>query len=234
MSTITPRDADTTTTSSSTARPLARTLARVSVGAAVTTAAAIVIAGLADPGYSPRSEAISALASVESKSASIMIFGFVTMALTAVSAGTALFLVLKGKAARTGSVLVIVAGVLTLLAGFARQSCSTLQQACLDRESAGTVSGAHVFHNLVSLGLFVLLVAAGFFLSAGLKRNPANRHRCRGARVAAFATLGFMVWFGSGAYGTNGGLVESAFILLAFGTPAYLATRVTAQAPEGI
>ena len=37
-----------------------------------------------------------------------------------------------------------------------------------------------------------------------------------------------MVWFGSGAYGTNGGLVEAAFILLAFGTPAYLATRVVA------
>ena len=41
-----------------------------------------------------------------------------------------------------------------------------------------------------------------------------------------------MVWFGSGAYGTNGGLVESAFILLAFGTPAYVATRVAAREPE--
>ena len=168
MSTITPTDARTITTSSSTAR----TLAKVSVGAAFTTAAAIVIAGLVDPGYSARSEAISALASVESKSASIMIFGFVTMALTALSAGTALFLVLKGKAARTGSVLVMIAGVLTLVAGFARQSCSTLQQACLDRESAGTVSGAHVTHNLVSLLLFVLLVAGGFFLS---RRSEAQR-----------------------------------------------------------
>ena len=229
MSTITPTDASTVTTSSSST---ARTLAKVSVGAAFTTAAAIVIAGLADPGYSARSEAISALASVESKSASIMIFGFVTMALTALSAGTALFLVLKGKAARTGSVLVMIGGVLTLVAGFARQSCSTLQQACLDRESAGTVSGAHVTHNLVSLALFVLLVAGGFFLSAGLKRNMAYRHMSRRVRVAAFAALGFMVWFGSGAYGTNGGLVESAFILLAFGTPAYVATRVAAREPE--
>jgi hypothetical protein len=161
-----------------------------------------------------------------------MIFGFVTMALTALSAGTALLLVLKGKAARTGSVLVMIGGALTLVAGFARQSCSTLQQACLDRESAGTVSGAHVTHNLISLVLFVLLVAGGFFLSTGLKRNAAYRHLSRGARVAAFATLGFMVWFGSGAYGTNGGVVESAFILLAFGTPAYLANRVAGQEPE--
>jgi hypothetical membrane protein len=225
MSIITPADAPRITKSST----VARTLAKVSVGSAVTTAAAIVIAGLADPGYSARSEAISALASVESKSASIMIFGFVAMALTALSAGTALLLGLKGKAARTGSVLVIIGGVLTLVAGFARQSCSTLQQACLDRESAGTVSGAHVTHNLVSLVLFVLLVAGGFFLAAGVKRNAAYRQLSLRARVAAFATLGFMIWFGSGAYGTNGGLVESAFILLAFGTPAYLATQVASH-----
>jgi len=228
MSTISPADAPTITTSST----IARTLAKVGVGAAVTTAAAIIIAGFADPGYSARSEAISALASVESKSASIMIFGFVTMALTAVSAGAALFLGLKGKAARTGSVFVIIGGLLTLVAGFARQSCSTLQQSCLNRESAGMVSGAHVTHNLISLVLFVLLVSAGFFLAAGLKRNAAHRHLSPRARFAAFATLGLMVWFGSGAYGSNGGLVESAFILLAFGTPAYLATRVASHEPH--
>ena len=223
MSTIAPADGPTITTSPM----IARTLAKGSVVAAVTTAAAIAVAGFADPGYSARSEAISALASVESESARIMIFGFVTMALTALAAGTALFLALKGKAARTGSVFVIIGGVLTLVAGFARQSCSTLQQSCLDRETAGTVSAAHVTHNLVSLVLFVLLVAAGFFLAAGLKRNAAaHRHLSRRTRCAAFAALSLMVWFGSGAYGTNGGLVESAFILLAFGTPAYLATRV--------
>jgi hypothetical membrane protein len=222
MSTTAPADAPTITTSPM----IARTLAKVSVGAAVTTAAAIAIAGFTDPGYSARSEAISALASVESKSASIMIFGFVTMALTALSAGTALFLALKGKAARTASVFVIIGGVLTLVAGFTRQSCSTLQQSCLDRETAGTVSGAHVTHNLVSLVLFVLLVAAGFLLAAGLKRSVAHRHLSLRVRIAATATLAFMVWFGSGFYGTNGGLVESAFILLAFGTPAYVATRV--------
>ena len=224
MSTITPV-APATTASSTTAR----VLARVSVGAAVTTGAAIVVAGMVDPGYSPRSEAISALASVESEAASIMIFGFVTMALTALAAGGALLLSLHGKAARAGSVLVVIGGALTLVAGFARQSCSTLQQSCLDRESAGAVSGSHVVHNLVSLVLFVLLVAGGFFLAAGLKRNPAHRHLSHGAHLAAFATLGLMVWFGSAAYGTNGGLVESAFILFAFGTPAFLATRVTAR-----
>jgi len=228
MSTIAPADGPTITTSPM----IARTLAKGSVVAAVTTAAAIAVAGFADPGYSARSEAISALASVESESARIMIFGFVTMALTALAAGTALFLALKGKAARTGSVFVIIGGVLTLVAGFARQSCSTLQQSCLDRETAGTVSAAHVTHNLVSLVLFVLLVAAGFLLAAGLKRSVAHRHLSLRVRIAAAATLTFMVWFGSGCYGTNGGLVESAFILLAFGTPAYVATRVASQEPQ--
>ena len=228
MSTLTTPRATTTSSSASTARHLAK----VSVGAAVTTAAAIIVAGLLDPGYSARSEGISALASVESKSASVMIFGFVTMSLTALAGGSALFLTLRGKAARTGSVLVVVAGLLTLVAGFARQSCSSLQQACLDRESAGDVAGSHVVHNLVSLVLFVLLVAGGFFLAAGLKRNAAHRHLARGTRIAAFAALGFMVWFGSAAYGSNGGLVESVFILLAFGTPACVATLVTARDGE--
>lgn len=230
MSTTLAADVDTSSQSPSTAG----VLAKVSVAAAVATALAIVVAGLADPGYSPRSEAISALASVESKSASIMIVGFVTMALTALSAGGSLFIVLKGKAARTGSALVVIAGLLTLVAGFARQSCSTLQQSCLDRESAGAVSGAHVTHNLVSLVLFVLLVAGGFFLAAGVKRNATHRYLSLRARVAAFVTLGFMIWFGSGAYGTNGGLVESGFILLAFGTPAYLAIQAARRQHERV
>ena len=145
---------------------------------------------------------------MESKSASIMIFGFVTMALDRPVCGAALLLVLKGKAARTGSVLVVIAVARPLVAGFARQSCSTLQQACLDRESAGTVSGAHVTHNLVSLVLFVLLVAGGFFLAPGLKRNAAYRapgparprRRLRRAGLHGLVRLG--------AYGNNGGLVE--------------------------
>lgn len=201
-------------------------LAVVSAGAAV---AAIALAGLLDPGYSARSEAISALASEESKSAAIMIFGFVAMAVTLLASGSYLFTRLKGKAGKAGSALVVVAGVLTLVAGFARQDCSNLQQACLAQEEAGLVSSHHVVHNLVSLVLFLVLIVGTFLLASGVRRSgqPGLGRR---TRFAATASLVLLLWFVSGAFGSNGGLVECAFIAVVFGTPVLLATRILGRA----
>ncbi len=206
---------------------LDRVLAKVAAGAAFAFAGGVAIAGALDPGYSHRSEAMSALASTESESAPVMIVTFLFLSLTAVASGAVLFRTLRGKAARTGSVLVLLAGAAMLVVGFARQSCSTLQQACLDRESAEQVSGAHVVHNLVSLVVFVLLVVGGFVLASGLRRNPAFARLARPTRIAASASLLFMVWFGSEAYGENGGIVQRVFLLLAFGIPVVLALKVT-------
>jgi hypothetical membrane protein len=201
-------------------------LVRIASISAIAAGAAIVVAGLLDPGYSARSEAISALASQESRSAALMIVGFVLMATTLLASGTFLFSRLTGKAGRTGSVLVVIAGLLTLVVGFNRQDCSTLQQACLAREEAETVSAQHVIHNLVSLPLFLLLIVAAFFLAAGLRRWGRDPRLARATVLAGCASLVFAVWFGSGAYGSNGGLVESALVLVAFGWPAVVANRV--------
>jgi len=38
------------------------------------------------------------------------------------------------------------------------------------------------------------------------------------------------VWFGSGAYGDNGGLVQRAFLLAAFGLPIVVALRASRRA----
>jgi hypothetical membrane protein len=209
-----------------------RSAARVAVLAATAAVAAIILAGALDPGYSRRSEAISALASLQSQSAGVMIFGFLCMATALLAAGGVLAATLSGKAARAGAVLVLLAGAATVVVGFARQSCSTLQQACLDRESAGTVSDSHVVHNLVSLVLFVMLVVGGFLLAAGLHRSAAHRHLARRVRLAAVGSLVSMVWFGSGAYGHNGGLVEIVLVLLAYGTPVYVAARVTGRGAQ--
>jgi hypothetical membrane protein len=206
---------------------LNRTLAKVAAGAALAFAAGVAIAGALDPGYSHRSEAMSALASTESESAAVMIVAFLFLSLTALASGAVLARVLRGKAARAGSTLVLVAGAATVVVGFARQSCSSLQEACLARESAGEVSGAHVVHNLVSLLLFVCLVIGGFLLASGLRRNPAYAHLARRTRIAASASLVLMVWFGSAAYGDNGGIVQRLFLLLAFGIPVVLALRVS-------
>ena len=208
-----------------------RLLAHIAAGAAATAAAAIALAGFLDPGYSRVSEAISALASQESAAAPVMIVGFMAMAVTLLAAGATLFRALPGKRAKVGAVLVVLAGLMTVVVGLARQSCSSLQADCLARESAGTVSSSHWIHNLVSLVLFVFLVVASFLWTAGLKRSTGSKSLARVSLLVAIATAVFFVWFGSGAYGTFGGLVERVLVWLAFGWPAYLAVRVTRSAP---
>ena len=209
-----------------------RRLAHVSLGAAAVAAAAIAIAGFLDPGYSRTSEAISALASRESGAAPVMIVGFLAMAVTLLAAGTALFRTLPTKRAKAGSVLVVLAGLLTVVAGVARQSCSSLQAECLARESAGTVSASHWVHNLVSLPLFLFLVVAGFLWGAGLARLTGSQGLARVTLLVAVTGAVFFVWFGSDAFGSYGGLVERVLVWLTFGWPTYLALRATRHAAD--
>lgn len=190
-------------------------------------AGGVILAGALDPGYSHRSEGMSALASLESQAAGIMTVAFLSLVVATVAAGLSLLFTLGGKSGRTAGVLVTLAGIGMVGVTFARQSCSSLQQACLDRESAGDVAGSHVVHNLVSLVVFVLLVAAGFVLASALRRTPRLTHLTRRVRVAAFASLALMIWFGSAAYGDNGGLVQRAFLAIAFGLPVLVALRAS-------
>jgi hypothetical protein len=180
---------------------------------------AITVAGSLDPGYSALSEGISALASTESQSAPIMIIGFALMAVAAVSAGVAVWRALGGKLATAAGILLVLAGVATAADGFFRQSCSSLQQVCLQRESAGTVSSDHVLHNLIALPLFLFLVIAGFLLVGAVGRSPALRSYRRWVLAGAISTLIFFVWFGSGVYSDLGGLVQRVLVLSAYGLP---------------
>lgn len=202
--------------------PRARALARTAIGAAVAAVLAIVVAGLLDPGYSPVSEGISPLASHESQVAPVMIGAFMAMAVALLSAGAALLNLLPGKRAAAAAILVLLAGSATVVVGFARLDCSTLQQECMARESAGTVSTGHVVHNLVSLGLFLLLAIATFLWGAGLRRVGEAR-LARLTLLAAVLIVVFLFWFMSGAYGSAGGLVQRVFISLVYGWPVLLA-----------
>ena len=204
-----------------------RVLAHVATGATALAAVCIALAGSLDPGYSRVSEAISALASQESAAAPVMIVGFLAMAVMLLAAGATLFRALPGKRAPVGAVLVVLAGLMTVVVGLARQSCSSLQADCLARESAGTVSASHWVHNLVSLPLFIFLTVAAFLWTAGLTRAAGSTGLARFSLVVAIATAVFLVWFGSGAYGTFGGLVERVLVWLAFGWPVFLAVRLT-------
>jgi hypothetical protein len=206
------------------ARP-ARRLADASLTFAAGFVLILVAAGFIDPGYSQRGEAISALASTESEAGGLMVLGFVFLAGTALTSGLALLRSLRGRAGRSAGVLVTLAGLLTLVCGFARQSCSTLQKSCLDRESTGDVTGAHVLHNLTALVLFALLVIAGFLIASALRRDPRWSHLSRRVRLAAALGAASFIWFGSGAYGDDGGVVQRLLVLVAYGLPLAVALR---------
>ena len=196
--------------------------AAVALAASAGSIVAITLAGLLDPGYSAASEAISALASTESQSAPIMTIGFALMAVTAVSGGVAVWRALGVKIAAAAGILLTLAGVLTLAEAFFRQSCSSLQQVCLQRESAGTVSSDHMLHNLIALPLFGFLVIAGFLLVGAVGRSPARRRYRGRVLTGAICTLILFVWFGSGAYSDLGGLVQRALVLSAYGLPVII------------
>jgi len=213
-----------------TGAPAARSiLPALSITGGATFAAAVAIAGWLDPGYSQRSEGISALASTESQGAGVMIAGFVALAVSGLAAGAALVRAAQNRTGRIAGGLVVVAGLLTLVAGFARQSCSSFQQSCLDRESAGLVTGSHVVHNLVALLGFLLLVVAAGLLTASLRRNPVQRKLFRIALVAVLAEVALFVVIGAQAYGSGGGLGQRLFVLLAYGLPILAATRLSAD-----
>lgn len=201
-------------------------LARLSALGLCGFAAAILIAGLRTPGYSHRSEAISALGAKDSGAPDIMMVGFLFLAVSLLAAGAVLVRTVQGRTGRVGALLVLLAGVAAVVTAVARQDCSTLKEACAARERAGNVSGEHVLHDLTGLVLFAALVIGLFFLASGLRRTAGAGTTAAATQGVAVAALSLMVWFGSDAYGDNGGLVQRALVALACGWPALLASAL--------
>lgn len=184
----------------------------------------IAAAGALYPGYSHVREGISALAATDSPSAWVMIAGFLALAVATVSAGVTLWVRLRtGIAGRIGAAMVVLAGVGMVVAALAREDCSDTRDACAAAESAGTVSGHHVIHQLGSLAVFLVLTIALSVLARGLRRSRAWAHLAvptRLAGLAAFAGIAMLVTVGFGAVE---GLVERAVVTLLFGLPIVLA-----------
>src|SRR6478672_7783471 len=123
--------------------------------------AAWLAAWTAQETYSPRREDISALAALDAQQPWIMISGFLALALglTALGAGL-LRTVAGGRAARAGALLVVLAGLGILVAGIARNDCSSELEACKARIDGGAVSWHHDLHDAVSGLVFLTLVVA--------------------------------------------------------------------------
>jgi hypothetical protein len=143
-------------------------------------------------------------------------------------------------AGRIGAVLVMGSGIGMVVAALARQDCSDFAGACRAAEEAGTLSGHHVLHQLVSLAVFTLLTAALFVLARGLKCSGTWVRLAELTRLAglvAFLLVAALVTVG---YGDAAGLVQRFFVLLVFGWPGLLAAArpggdksTTVAGPQG-
>jgi hypothetical protein len=110
--------------------------------------------------YSPRREDISALAALDAQHAWIMILGFLALGVGTTALGLGLMESLSGWSSRVGSAFVMVAGVGLVIAGLARNDCSSELPGCAAAVDAGDVSTHHGIHDLVSLLIFLALVVA--------------------------------------------------------------------------
>jgi hypothetical membrane protein len=198
--------------------------ARLAAGGLAGFAQASVAAGLADPGYDPVREGISALAATNSPSAYVMIAGFLMLAGGTIAAGVGIWSRLRvGIAGRVGAALVVLAGVGMVVAAFARQDCSDFIGACAAAEQAGTLSDHHVLHQLVSLLVFTLLAVAAFVLARGLRRSGAWAHLAMPSTLVGVAGIVFTAVLVAVGFGEAAGLVQRLWVLVVFGWPAVLA-----------
>jgi hypothetical membrane protein len=196
-------------------------LARYAAGGAGAFFAAAAITGFATDGYSPRREAISALAAADAPHAWLMILGFLAGGVGLVLAGADLWRRLPGRAAHVAGVLVAAGGGLIVTAGLAREDCSDRLATCRDFDDATGASTSYWVHQDVSLIAFVLLISAGFLTARALRRNGERRFGIGVRTASAVALVLVAVLVVEPAFVTDSwGAIQRVFVLIVLGWPA--------------
>jgi hypothetical membrane protein len=199
----------------------------LAVAGPVAFSAAWLVAWAAQDSYSPRREDISALAALDAQQPWIMAVGFLALALGLLALGGGLVRALEGGwPAPVGALLVLIAGVGILVAGTARNDCSSELAACKARIDAGDVSWQHGLHDAVSGLLFLALVVAQLVLARAFRRDPAWRDLRGYSIVSGVLTLALLVLFGTGAIEDWNGLVQRVFLAVPFVWIMVLGTRL--------
>jgi len=185
-----------------------------------------VVGAVVQDEYSVRREDISALAALDAQDAWIMITGFVLLGVGMVALGAGLAGALKGRPTTVGSILVAVAGVGIIVAGLARNDCSSQLDACADRVEAGDVSWHHATHDLVSLVVFLALVTAALVLARAFRGDQSWRDLRTYSLITAVLGLVLLVAFVTGVAGSWNGLLQRAFVTVLFLWIAVLGARL--------
>jgi hypothetical membrane protein len=185
-----------------------------------------LVGALAQDEYSVRQEDISALAALDAQNAWIMITGFLLLGVGIVALGAGLAGALKGRPATVGSILVVLAGAGIIVAGLARNDCSSELDACAERVDAGDVSWHHTTHDLASLVVFLALVAAPLVLARAFRRDQSWRDLRTYSLITGALGLVLMVLFLTGVAGSWNGLLQRVFVTVLFAWIAVLGARL--------
>jgi hypothetical membrane protein len=185
----------------------------IAVATPVIFSAAWLAGWAAQDTYSPRREDISALAALDAHHPWLMMVGFLTLALGVVVLGMGLWRGVEGgRPGRVGALLVLSAGLGILVAGLARNDCSSELAACKARVDAGDVSWHHNVHDTVSGLVFLVFVVAQLVLARAFRRDPSWRDLRVYSIVSGALTLVLLVLFGTGAIDGWNGLVQRVFL----------------------
>ena len=199
-------------------------------GPVIFTAAWLVAWPLQDH-YSPRREDISALAALDAQYPWIMMLGFMALAVGTIALGLGLMGAVPGRSGKAGSILVLLAGVGLGVAGLARNDCSSELAACKASEEAGNLSWHHQVHDLVSLVIFLALIAAPLVLARGFGQAREWRDLRTYSLLSGVLTLALLVLFVTGAIDGWNGIVQRIFVAVPWIWIAVLGLRLRRLAP---
>ncbi|WP_405065353.1 DUF998 domain-containing protein [Kribbella sp. NBC_01510] len=201
-------------------------LGRLAVMGPIAFTIAWIVGAVVQDEYSLRREDISALAALDAQNAWIMVTGFLLLGVGIVALGAGLAGALNGRPATVGSILVAVAGVGIIVAGLARNDCSSQLAACADRVDAGEASWHHVTHDLVSLVVFLALVAAALVFARAFRGDQSWRDLRTYCLITAVLGLVLLVLFITGVAGSWNGLLQRVFVTVLFLWIAVLGARL--------
>jgi hypothetical membrane protein len=169
-----------------------------------------IVSGVLQDGYSIRRDYISELAALDARHAWIMIAGFLLLGVGTVALGIGLAGALEGRLARIGSILVALAGVGIIVIGLARVDCRSRLAACAARIDSGDASWHSATHELVSLLVFVALVAAPLMLARTFS-GGAWRDLGTYSMITGVVGLVLLILLLSSVAGSWNGVVQRVF-----------------------
>ena len=183
--------------------------------------------------YSPRREDVSALAALDAQHPWIMIGGIIALGLGLAALGVGLGGAIEdGRSATVGSALLILAGISFAAAGLFRNDCSSALQECKERVNAGDVSWHHMVHDVVGIGVFLVLVVAPLIFARAFRADGRWSDLRRYSLATGWLTFALVLVFGAEVFKGWNGLVQRVLLALPLAWMIVLGTRL-ARIPAG-